>query len=502
MIVERERSRAHEIHAALEEELERGLSQPGLELQLARGVKGRAGGSISREEALALVVESALDAAGTETSAKVERALDTLFEGIAAPASVRSRARERVVGSANIDKQHASFDLPRYRVVPRAPSTRSGQIPVRLSFADDGRFIRAAAIHEAATVPERLVRIDRSLIDELVERTTDPPADKVDDLCNLLGRLLVPAEFRPVLRRGPSFVLDVDRSTARVHWELLVADGNGEVVEPLSVRLPLARQLRTTYSPAPLPPARPDGTLRVLVIGDPGDPAKGEPPRCAQRSASGRRVAHRARGHRGHRQDRRSDGRPGGPAPRLRACGPARRARASARRRLRSRPLRGSRRLRPGGARSRRLGLRRRADHSGELERVDRVPAMVVANACLTARTSEAVADARRQGTEEPRSEATLLPSLADEFFRLGVRNYVGTAWEVNDMGATLFAETFYRALLPDGGGSTSFGEAVLAGRRALWQRRDLYGPLWAAYQHYGDPTSEARLSLGPTRSR
>ena len=111
------------------------------------------------------------------------------------------------------------------------------------------------------------------------------------------------------------------------------------------------------------------------------------------------------------------------------------------------------------------------------------------------------VADARRQGTDEPRSEATLLPSLADEFFRLGVRNYVGTAWEVNDMGDAVRRDVL-RELLPDGGGSTSFGEAVLAGRRALWERRDLYGPLWAAYQHYGDPTSEARLSLGPTRNR
>ena len=193
-------------------------SQPGLELQLARGVKGRAGridlagGSACPRRRIGSRRRGHRDERQGRSGA-----LDTLFEGIAAPASVRSRARERVVGSANIDKQHASFDLPRYRVVPRAPSTRSGQIPVRLSFADDGRFIRAAAIHEAATVPERLVRVDRSLIDELVERTTDPPADKVDDLCNLLGRLLVPAEFRPVLRRGPSFVLDVDRSTARVH---------------------------------------------------------------------------------------------------------------------------------------------------------------------------------------------------------------------------------------------------------------------------------------------
>jgi len=131
-----------------------------------------------------------------------------------------------------------------------------------------------------------------------------------------------------------------------------------------------------------------------------------------------------------------------------------------------------------------------------ELAQVERVPAIVVANACLTARTSQRIADARREGKDEPRSEAGLLPSLADEFFRLGVRNYVGTAWEVNDLGAAMFAKTLYTTLLPATGGSASFGEAVLAARNVLWESRGIFGPLWAAYQHYGDPTSEARLSV------
>ena len=133
-----------------------------------------------------------------------------------------------------------------------------------------------------------------------------------------------------------------------------------------------------------------------------------------------------------------------------------------------------------------------------ELEQLERVPAIIVANACLTARTSEAIATAKQGVAEEPRSEAGLLPSLADQFFRRGVRNYVGTAWEVNDVGATLFAEAFYRALFHDSNGSaggSSFGNAVLAARQALWRQRHLDGPLWAAYQHYGDPSSDVGLT-------
>ena len=43
--------------------------------------------------------------------------------------------------------------------------------------------------------------------------------------------------------------------------------------------------------------------------------------------------------------------------------------------------------------------------------------------------------------------------------------------------------------------GGSSFGNAVLAARKALWRQRHLYGPLWAAYQHYGDPSSDVGLA-------
>jgi CHAT domain-containing protein len=84
-----------------------------------------------------------------------------------------------------------------------------------------------------------------------------------------------------------------------------------------------------------------------------------------------------------------------------------------------------------------------------------------------------------------------LLPGLADEFFRRGVRNYVGTAWEVNDTGAIMFAKILYENLLPKNPGEpggTSLGEALLKARLALKDEDATFGALWAAYQHYGDP--------------
>ena len=125
-----------------------------------------------------------------------------------------------------------------------------------------------------------------------------------------------------------------------------------------------------------------------------------------------------------------------------------------------------------------------------EIERIDRVPDLVVANACLSARLSETT-EGRRQ-TKKTRSEAGLLPSLADEFFHLGVRNYIGTSWEVSDIGAILFAQTLYKELLA-GNSSGTLGDAVKKARAALHKKEHSFGKLWAAYQHYGDPTAEIR---------
>jgi pimeloyl-ACP methyl ester carboxylesterase len=497
VIAEWGRSRAFEVHAALESELANARPDADVEFRLKERVTTGAGGAVSAEDGLALLVESALAAAASPTRSRHGRALATLVEEISAPEAVRALALEKVKSLQTDGDVDVSFDLPHFRVVRRAADRRGIEDPVRISFWDDGRALRVAAIHQAATVPERVVRIDRRLIAELVERTTDPPPEEVDELSELM-HLLVPSEFRDVLHSGP-LVFEVDRSTAPVHWEFLSAPpANGGASEPLSVQLPFARQLRTIYSPAPLPKPVARGKIKALVIGDPGDPAVGE-------SLEGARIeALRVVEILSARDDVEVDARIGAPSvPRqgaLSGIKPANRLD------ILSLLMRGG------------FDLVHYAGHGDfdeeepdrvgwvfadglltprELEQLEQVPAIVVANACLTARTSQAIAVAKQGSVEEPRSEAALLPSLADEFFRLGVRNYIGTAWEVNDVGATLFAEEFYRAILHDPNGSaggSSFGDAVLAARQALWRQRDLYGPLWAAYQHYGDPSSDAGL--------
>jgi hypothetical protein len=112
---------------------------------------------------------------------------------------------------------------------------------------------------------------------------------------------------------------------------------------------------------------------------------------------------------------------------------------------------------------------------------LERVPAIIVANACLTARTSEAIAAAKQGAAEEPRSEARPLAQPGRPVLPSGVR----TTWALRGgerHGRDAFAEAFYGALFDDSNGrlvaARLLGDAVLAARQALWKQRNLYGPL------------------------
>jgi pimeloyl-ACP methyl ester carboxylesterase len=508
-IVELDRHRACEILEAVNAEIREGTETASPSAGRVRLVPNPKlvdgpGGTVSIEGGLALLLDSAIEAAGKPRKSPQGRAFTTLLADIPATEIVRDLTLAGFESEATtLPKRAQQKDgaegrpagLPRFRVERRKQGVAGPAIPVRISFWEEGETIKVAAIHQAATVPERAIRVDRDLIDDLVEKMTDPRDDQVDRLCGLLSRLLVPHDFREVLSTGP-FVFEVDRAMARIQWELLASQLRaGAAPELLALSTPVARQLRTTYSPSPTPPQRPRRELRALVIGDPGDPAKRQDLPGARREAL--QVCQVLR-------SRNVDVTARIGAPSVPREGPLHDVEPADRLDVLGLLLEGG------------FDIVHYAGHGdfdadrpdrvgwvfsgglltpGELERVEHVPSIVVANACLSARTSQAILGEQPEG--DSRTEAGLLPSLADEFFRLGVRNYIGTAWEVNDYGAELFARVLYESLIPNAHqarANASFGEAVLNARRMLRNRRATFGPLWAAYQHYGDPTSEARL--------
>lgn len=377
----------------------------------------------------------------------------------------------------------------------QAASRRSGDEkavgPItRMTWTRENNGLRASALTSTVVVPERSIPLDLTLLDELVERMTDADTKNAAEDAFVLGRLVVPQDFRAHLSDANRIIVEHDRYMAGVHWEMLaLGQGTDDYARPLATTRPLSRQLRTEYAPAPTFDTVEDTPLRILIVGDPGDPETGWSLDGAREEAL--LVLETMRG--------------------LAASGIALDVtaligapNASRRGKLADIPAAG--RL---DVLARLMGERwdilhycghgdfdpRHPERAGwvfengklltanELRRVDLAPRLVVANACLSARTSDRLQRGKR--SSDQRSEADLLPSLADEFFCRGVRNYVGTAWEVDDAGAVEFAQRFYDELL---GRGNSIGSALLAARRQLYEARSRYDSLWAAYQHYGNP--------------
>ena len=497
-LVEYRLDRALEILAALKEHLGTSGIADLVDVRLTPEVVPGDGGIVAPEQNAGVLLAIAASAAAARGS-REDRALDILLRSAPRiedlPKIVRRSFRKAGLVEA-LEKSRAAnlrFEAAGGRVAIPAPT--------RVSFFSVGDQIRSAVITETTTVTERVLTLDLQLVRETVERMTEPDSDETGELGILLRNLLLHEDFAEKVSGRVPLVFEVDRSMAPVHWEMM-ADDQGEAI---ALSVAVARQLRTTFSPAPIM-ERPPGSLRALVIGDPGDPAAGHDLPGARKEASEVAALLRRKGV----EVVELIGAPGpdgqGPIPNV---PPATRLDVLAA-------------LMKGG-----FDLLHYSGHGdfdprqpdrvgwvfkgglltpGELERVARAPRLVVANACLSARTSFTTASG-----EPPagRLESALAPSLADEFFRRGVQDYVGTAWPIDAAGAVLFATTFYEALLADAGQPASIGTALLEARQALAGRTLNYGSLWAAYQHYGDPRRSVRApaagaipSVPPARAK
>ena len=480
-IVEVNRHRAEEIQVAM-----RNIAQSppkGLRIELEENYLLGVGGRVRSEELLRDLLRVATDKKGALLSDSSGAALAQLLAQVCKQDSEASEALTSAL-KASAKNAHAEDDGPNHQ------ATKS-LVPIRMSFTRDTSGMRASAISDFTTVSERLLAFDPLILDELLERVELAQEASVLEYASILTRLLLPREFRQWIGQsgGRPVVFEVDRAMAEIPWETLHREHQGQESAFLALRVPVSRQIRSTYSPAPTVAGRRSGIRRALVVGDPGDPERGDELPGARREAisvaqvlalAGVKVTLLI-------------GAPNAPlAEPLNVDGPSIEIRPATRVELISELLRGNYDLlhyAGHGAFDERHPERAGWLFSGgmftgaELSQVDEIPPLIVANACLSARTAvqEGEADAASR-----RRETALVASLADEFFKRGARHYIGTAWTVDDEGAIAFAERLYTALLA--GPAVSLGEAVLKGRQELYEMRDDFGQLWAAYQHYGDP--------------
>ncbi|MFG2333981.1 CHAT domain-containing protein [Streptomyces sp. NPDC048604] len=518
LVVEIDRLRAEQLVRALTESAQRQKS-----LRIAPRLREEGSGRLSPQSAAVYALTAltgltggagpATGEAGLPDGAEPPVAGDVLGEVLAGlEPRIRDRVREQLGRLADVDRTDLSLR------VRRTMDTAEGAVPVRVSALSGVGGLRWAALTERATAPERLVPVDMDLLRQLVDRLTEPSAEDARDLPDLLSRFVVPPDFQQLLTDEATVLMELDQETALVPWEFLadVKQRSGDREAPLAVRTPLSRQLRTPYSRV-IAEETAAGPPKALVIGDPGDPEKGFQLPGARNEALSvaaqlSRLGVEVTLFVGATGSSRVAGVP--PATRLDVlrvllagghhivhyCGHST-LQASA-----------------SGVRSGWVfadGLLT----AQELVQLERPPRIVVANACYSSRLADAGRAAPPAeplpGTPWGSPQARLVPSLADEFLRVGVAHYIGAGWRIPDGQATSFSTAFYRHLLETGPGEPehTVGSAVHTARRALYSGHDgspFAGAIaqedppddapddapdrrrnstWAAYQHYGDPT-------------
>ena len=235
VIVEMIKGRAERTAKAFQDEATRVSADADANIVLTSSQQAipRAGRRLGDEDANELLLTTLARGAQADAPKALRDAWRTIQQSMGVTAALRNEVIHYVTESAK----------------PKSQGRGRSVIPSRISFLDGGGVMRVAAIDETATVPERLVTVDQGLLDELVVRMTDASAAKAHALGGTLFRLAVPADFHPVLSAAGPFVLELDRTTAGQHWEMCRDDDRDE--DPLGVRAEVARQLRTTYSPAP-----------------------------------------------------------------------------------------------------------------------------------------------------------------------------------------------------------------------------------------------------------
>jgi hypothetical protein len=365
-----------------------------------------------------------------------------------------------------------------------------------VTYLNDGEDFWCSILTATASIPERPITGVKETIMALNERVAAAATLLAQhDAGQALGQFLLPSELRDQFHGAAPLVLQLDPTTARIHWEVIApprrAGADDDETEApadreqsfLGISRSCTRQLRTALALPPAPPPPPRRVMRVLVVADPAADS-----RLPGAEDEGFAVAELFRAF---------NELPGGSDNRVeivQLLGPEQATKTD----VISELMR------------RRYDVLHFAGHcffdvtnptrSGwifnlkgkefltarELDRLDRIPAFIFSNACESGVTRE----------QPQQRSVELAPSFAQAFFAKGVSNFVATAWPIDDVAARDFALALYADLLglrplDDGSYERQPPEPMhVAMRHARLRIVDAQQGIrtWGAYQHYGDP--------------
>jgi CHAT domain/Lecithin:cholesterol acyltransferase len=334
-------------------------------------------------------------------------------------------------------------------------------------------------------------RTQALLVQKLVQRAAT--AAKSDpQLGRTLFQLLVPQELVPFLGGKDRLVLQLDKGTAPIPWELLEtaadATGNGDSSagskgEPWAIRTQLLRKLSTSEPASPVRDTSADAD--VLVIGEPYIGNADYPPLQGAK-AEADAVAQMLQ-------------RPGGLRPERVTTLNNSNTYDTIITTLMAKPWRvlhvAGHGVPPQIENGKLSSLGGVVLSDGvflgpnEIANLPQVPELVFVNCCHLGGH-----DASQ--TLRLDSPVAFAAAVADELIRIGVRCVVAAGWAVDDEPAKVFACSFYDTLLK----GAPFVQAVTQARKDA-RRAAPNSKTWAAYQCYGDPDWVLRQGTGDAQS-
>ena len=313
----------------------------------------------------------------------------------------------------------------------------------------------------------------RHLVEQLVANASNENCSDYQ-ICRSLFKLLVPVELEPVLGGTSAMVLELDKGTAPIPWEMLDYEGGSQPDPnhvPWAIRTKLLRKLQLAeFRQRPRDASR---SSQALVIGEPlcDNP---DLPRLPGARKEARAVRDKLQEVLG--ADRvmtlispEANEGPGPDAVKVINTLMDRDWRIVHISGHGLLPEQGDPR---GVVLSNGLYLGPREIHNMRV-----VPELVFVNCCHLA------ASAPERLLAKPYNRAKFAASLAEQLIHNGVRCVVAAGWAVADDPAETFAQQFYAALLS----GQRFIDAVATARKAAWLRSPDINT-WAAYQCYGDP--------------
>jgi pimeloyl-ACP methyl ester carboxylesterase len=366
-------------------------------------------------------------------------------------------------------------------VAPSQELTRTtASTRINIDFDPSGVY-RYSAMTNSASVAERVIKIDPKRIKDASARllTTTCKEDRYK-LGKFLLDFLFPRDLRAQLTGSAPVVLQLNNEAAKVYWEVTAQpladddpidpEDNAQGMPFLGLQRGLTRQLRTILAPPPEPPPPAGRILRVLIVAD-GNKEMRLP--GAQKEAQTLMALF-------DRVNAQNKDKNGNTIVYTALVGPSKATTLDVLLKINDQPpfdvLHYAGHCVFDEKNPLRSGLLFSGDDrltAADLDRVDRTPKFIFANAC-----ESGIMPSR------PDLSSPELPAVfAEAFFKKGVANFICTAWPVADAPASAFAEVLYKNLLGDGVQIVPMYEALRKARREIAATTT-----WGAYQHYGDP--------------